>query len=268
VGKHKAVIYITITLVSLVLIAGVYQSHKTVQNHKSERLHDKQFHERLYSDFMGQLERWDKINNLVEYNKEKEENTIRFAELKGKPQVVWGTITTTASKDLGIPLRMRLRKKPSKTPYHPALNRTVVDDQLRFAFTVAEPGEYEVILYETSTCPGVRLENVTVKEGQPIPETVINIEDETIEVTARDAKGNAVVGGQVTVGKSDGGTNSNLFTWRKGLTDSKGKFFAENLTDGKYVIVVHTQRRNGSASVPLNTNEHKKISITMTHDNY
>lgn len=267
-GKHKAGIYIAITLAGIVLIAGVYQSHKRVRDHKLERLHDEQFHKSVYSDFQSQLERRGKINDLVEYNKEKEENKIRFAKLKSKPQVIWGKITTVASKDLGFPLRMRLRKKRPKTPSNPALNRTVVDDQLRFAFAVAEPGEYEVILYETSTCPGVRLENLIVKDGQPMPETVIRIEDETIEVTARDSKGNFVVGGQVTVGKSDGGTNSNLFTWRKGLTDSKGKFFAENLMDGRYVVVVRTQRRNGSASVKLNTNEHKKINITMTHDNY
>lgn len=269
-GKHKGVIYIAITLASIILIAGAYQSHKWARNRRLERLHDKQFHEQLYSDFLSQLERRGKIDNLAEYNKEKEENTSRYEELKGKPQVVWGTITTPAGKDLGARLRMTLRKKPSKKPSHSATNRTVVDDQLHFAFSVAEPREYEILLFETSTCPGVRLENVTVKEGQQIPEMIINIEDATIEVTVRDAEGNIVVGGQVTVGKSSGGANNNLFTWRKGLTDSEGTFVAENLTDGRYVVVVRTQLRNGSTSVPLplSTNEYKKVSITMTHDNY
>lgn len=267
-GKHKGVIYIAITLAGIILIAGAYQSHKWTRNRRLERLNDKRFHEHLYSDFLSQLERRDKMDNLAEYNKEKEENTSRYEELKGKPQVVWGTITTPASKDLGARLRMTLRKKPSKKPSHSATNRTVVDDQLHFAFSVAEPREYEILLFETSTCPGVRLENVTVKEGQPIPEIIINIEDAAIEVMVRDAEDNVVVGGQVTVGKSSGGTNNNLFTWRKGLTDSKGKFLAENLTDGKYVVSVHTQLKNGSTVIPITRNEYKKVYITLTHNNY
>jgi hypothetical protein len=124
------------------------------------------------------------------------------------------------------------------------------------------------VLFETSTCPGVRLENVIVKEGQPIPEMILNIEDASVEVTVRDAEGNVVVGGQVTVGMSDDGSNSNLFTWRKGLTDSNGKFLAENLADGRYVVVVRTQLRNGSTVIPVARNQYKAVNVTLTHDNY
>jgi hypothetical protein len=267
-GKRTVIICIILALAGTAVLLATIGLATSLDRRSREKARNRRFYERLYCDFLSQLEHRDRIDDAVEYGREKAENTSRYQELKGEPQVVWGTITVPAGKDLGPRLRMTLRKKASKKPSYSAPNRTVADGQLHFAFSVAEPREYELLLFETSACPGVRLENVTVKEGQPIPEIILNIEDAAVEVTVRDAKGHAVVGGQVTVGKSGGGSNTSLFTWRRGLTDSNGNFLAENLTDGEYVVTVQTQQRNGATSISVARNEYREVNVTLSHDNY
>ena len=264
--NRKTVIAVLVVIACAALGLGMYQSHRWMRGGRSARAQHKEFSQNRRNDFNRNLQHRDKIDE--EYSRQKEENTQRYEESKGEPQVVWGTITAPVGKNLGAPLRMRLMPRPSNQVMQNSINGTVADDQLDFAFSVAEPREYNLVLLETSTCPGVRLENVTVAEGGPIPEMIINIEDAAVEVTVRDSKANVVVGGQVTVGKSGGGTNPDLFTWRKGLTDSEGKFLAENLTDGQYVVAVHTLRRNGSTVISVGKDEYKQVYITLTHNNY
>ncbi|MHC4566107.1 MAG: hypothetical protein ACYTE3_10160 [Planctomycetota bacterium] len=266
--RRKALISGLIVLACVAFALGAYQYHAWMHRRAPSRANDREFHRNRHSSFLRQIERRDKIDDSAEYSRERAENTARYEQLKGKPQVVRGSLSVPAGRNPGNRLRMTLKRKRSETPARSAFNRTVVDDEMHFAFAPAEPGDYDLVLFETSTCPGVRLENVTVTENQPIPELTINIEDAAVEVTVRDAEGNVVVGGQVTVGKSCGGTNADLFTWRKGLTDSEGKFLAENLTDGQYVVSVYTQLRNGSTVIPVGKNEYREVQIALTHDNY
>ncbi len=260
-NKLKAVTYIMVVLsISLFVFVGYSLSQKF----QAEATKNREFYRNRHDDFLKKLERRDRINDQEEYDKEKRENTQRYEELKGSPQVIWGTINAPENKDLGNRFRMSLRKTPPKSP----IPSIVVDDQLHFAFSLIEPGIYEVTLFETSACPGVRFENVIVNEGQAVPELVIKIEQAVIEVTVKDRRGNAVEGGRVTVGKSSGGANPNLFSWRTGLTDSQGKFIATKLTDGKYVVAVYTLTRNRTMVIPILKNEYKKVDITLTHDNY
>jgi hypothetical protein len=226
-----------------------------------EEIRNREFHRSRHTDFLAQLERRDVIADPASYAKEKNANALRYKELKGSAQVIWGSVTAPEGMDLGARLRMGLR------PSQGAHSRTVLDDKMHFAFPVAEPGEYEVTLFETSSCPGVRLEKVVVGQNQSVAEVVIPIEEASVEVTVKDMYGKPVAAGQVTVGKSRGGTDMNLFTWRKGLSDSNGVFVGRNLTDGEYVVVVYTEARNGSTSVAVATNEYRKVAVMLTHDN-
>lgn len=266
--RRKALISGLIALACVGFALGVYQYHAWMHRGAPSRANDREFHRNRHSSFLRQIEGRDKIYDFAEYSREKAENSLRYEQLKGKPQVVWGSLSVPAGKNPGNRLRMTLKRKRPETPARSAFNRTVVDDEMHFAFALAEPGDYDLVLFETSTCPGVRLENVTVVEGQPIPEIALNIEDVAVEVTVRDAEGNVVPGSQITVGKSGGGTSPDLFAWRTGLTDPNGMFLAENLTDGQYVVSVYTQLRNGSTVIPVGKNEYREVQITLTHDNY
>jgi len=263
-NKLKAVTYIAVVLLISLFVFVAYNLSQIslAEKAKAEQAKNREYYKHRHDDFLKELERRDRISDQEQYDKRKRENTQRYEELKGTPQVIWGTITAPDNKDLGNRLRMSVKLHGNRR-----IHKIVVDDQMHFAFPLIDPNVYEVILYETSACPGVRLENVMVNEGQAVPELVVNIEQAVIEVTVKDSRGNAVEGGQVTVGKSRGGANPNLFTWRKGLTDSQGKFIATNLTDGKYVVSVHTLTRNGGRVIPLLKEEHKIVDVTLTHDN-
>jgi hypothetical protein len=265
-NKLKAVTCIAVVLVIALFVFVAYSLSQKFQakeaKDRAEKAHNIEFYKHRHDDFLKELERRDRISDQEQYDKRKRENTQRYEELKGTPQVIWGTINAPANKDLGNRLRMSVKLHGNRR-----IHKIVVDDQMHFAFPLIDPNVYEVILYETSACPGVRLENVMVNEGQAVPELVVNIEQAVIEVTVTDSRGNAVEGGQVLVGKSSGGANPNLYTWRRGLADSQGKLVATNLTDGKYVVAVHTLTRNGSVVIPLLKDEHKKVDVTLTHDN-
>ena len=105
-------------------------------------------------------------------------------------------------------------------------------------------------------------------EGQLLEEMLIEIGDIMVEVTVIDEHGKPVKNAQVLVGKSDGGTNPDLYAWRKGLTDDTGKFIAYNLADGKYVLVAHTHTRNGSSAISLTNDKPSKEVQVLTHDNW
>jgi hypothetical protein len=139
--NRKAVITAIVVIACAALGLGVHQYHTWMHSSRSTRAHDREFHLNRHSDFLRQVQRKDKIDDLVLYEREKAEKTRRYEELKGKPQVVWGTVVAPAGKDLGVPLRMRLKPRPSEKAIRTGIDRTVVDDQLHFAFSVAEPRE-------------------------------------------------------------------------------------------------------------------------------
>ncbi len=226
--------------------------------------HNKEFYETQYNDFLRNLETRDNLSNLYNYDKIKAENTLRYEEEKGQPQIIWGSIIPPADSNMGEKFNMSLDTRP-RTGYH---KKTYADEHKHFAFEKVEPNEYQIVLFETSACPGMRLENITVKEGQSMPEIKINIEQASIKVIVRDMSGNVIKDVQVLVGKSSGGANGDLYTWRHGLSNSEGNYTAKNLTDGLYVVSVQTQRQIESITTQLNKDEHKEVEITMTHNIY
>ncbi len=253
-------------IVGFIILVGVssipmVKMIRRQQNASQQQSED--FNRNRRSDFQKNLDRRDKIVDVEEYEKDKQANTLRYEELKDSLQVIRGTIKTADDMELMGPLRMSLGSKSKHVS-----NRTVVDDEMHFAFAEAEAGVYDVVLLETSACPGVRLENVVVSEGQPVGEIVIAFEKGAIEVIATDESGDPVKGAQVLVGKSSGGANPDLYTWRKGLSDAEGVYIGRNLTDGEYVVTVYAMEQNGSTVVGLMTDEERIVNISLTHDSY
>jgi hypothetical protein len=189
----------------------------------------------------------------------------RYEQSNETEQVIWGKLVSLEGMKQTPPLRMSIRKKAPQGHHYPSI---VVDDQMRFAFPRVGPGTYSIILNETSNHPGMRLEEVIIEEGQLLEEMLIEIGDIMVEVTVLDEHGKPVKDAQVSVGKSDGGTNPDLYAWRKGLTDDAGKFIAENLTDGKYVLAARTHTRNGSSVISLTNDKPSKEVLVLTHDNW
>lgn len=260
--KNNAVI-ITVTIIVIAIIIALLPLDKKSEKKRQDDIsHNKQFSASQRKSFLAELDRRDKINYPEEYAKEKQETAERYEQLYSTPQVIWGKLLPPEGLTLTPPLKMALKRKSHRSV------KIFVDDQMRFAFPETAPGTYEVILFETSNHPGIRLENVIIEEGKPLDETVIEIGNTSAEVTVLDQKGNPVKDAQVLLGKSSGGTNPDLFAWRKGLTDAAGKFTAHNLTDGEYVVVAHTQTRNGSSVTYLTTGQLNQKVQTLTHNNW
>lgn len=259
--KKVVVIIFIAVLIGTILSYGM----KAAKNRQDDRSHNKQFSASQRKDFLAQIDHRDKIKYPEEYVKDKQETSERYEQSKASPQVIWGKLLPAEGQALTPPLKMRIRGKSPNSSHYPSI---VVDDQMRFAFPKADPGIYEIILYETSNHPGIRLENVIIKEGQPLPETVFEIGDASVEVTVLDQHDNPVKDAQVLVGKSSGGTNPDLYAWRKGLTDASGQFIARNLTDGGYVLAVHTRKQNGSSVISLVSGENTKAVQVLTHNNW
>jgi hypothetical protein len=254
-------------VVFIAVILGVtlpfwMKAEKKTQNDSS---HNKTFYTTRHKEFFAQLERRDKIKYSAEYTIQKQRTAERYKQLKSNPQVIWGKLLPAEGQTLTPPLKMSINGKSPESRHYPSI---VVDDQMRFCFPKVDPGIYEMVLFETSNHPGIRLENIIIKEGQPLAETVIQIGDANAEVTIQDRKGNPVKDAQVLVGKESGGTNSDLYAWRYGLTDASGQFIARNLTDGGYVLAVHTRKQNGSSVISLVSSESTKAVQVLTHNNW
>jgi hypothetical protein len=253
-------------IVGFIILVGVSSIPMIVMISRQKNAAQQQsedFNRNQRSHFLEDLQHRDRIDSTEEYEKIKQANVSRYKELKDTPQVIRGTIKTAGDVELSGPLRMSLRNDSKHV-----FNKTVVDDQMHFAFAEAEAGTYDVVLFETSAYPGVRLENVVVSERQPVGEIVIGMEEGVVEVVVTDQSGDPVKGAQVLVGKSSGGANPDLYTWRKGLTDAEGVYIGRNLTDGKYVVTVHTMERNGSTTISLFTDEERVVDVPLTHDSY
>lgn len=259
--KKYASIILLVAAIGIILLFGL----KAGKKRQNIRSHNRQFYTARHKDFLAEMDRRDRINDPADYTKKKQETAQRYEQSKETEQVIWGKLVSSEGLKLTPPLRMSIRKKAPKGHHYPSI---VVDDQMRFAFPRVDPGTYDIILYETSNHPGMRLEKVIIKEGQPLAEMVIEIGDIMVAVTVLDEHGKPVKDAQVLVGKSDGGTNPDLYAWRKGLTDAAGQFIAENLTDGKYVLAVHTLTRNGSSVIFLTNDKSSKEVQVLTHDNW
>ena len=256
-----------IVIVFIAVIIGITLLYwmKAQQKRQDVRSHNKTFYTTRHKDFLAHLDRRDRINDPADYTRQEKETAQNYEQSKGTPQVIWGKLMPAKGKSLVPPLRVSLK---GKSPQSRNYSSIAMDDQMRFAFPKAEPGIYEIIVYDTSNHPGIRLENVIIKEGQPLPETVIEIGDASVEVTVLDQQGNPVRDAQVLVGKSSGGTNPDLYAWRKGLTDAAGQFIARNLTDGEYVVSVHTLMRNGGSVISLLSSENNEAVQILTHNNW
>lgn len=256
---------IAVVFVVLVVGAVVFLQSRLVQKKREDQAHNKEFRMHRHQDFLEQLERRDRIPDLADYTKQKEETAQRYEEFKETPQTVWGKIVPAEGQALIPPLRVSMR---GKSPQSRNYGSIAVDDQMRFIFPEVEPNTYDLVLLETSSHPGVRFENVIVKEGHPLTETVIEIDTVSLEVTVLDQRGTPVKDVQVLVGKSSSGSDSDLYAWRNGLTDANGRYIACNLTDGEYVVSAHTLKRNGSQVVSLVSGETNKVVQSLTHDNW
>lgn len=255
------VIIIVIAIIIAIIPLGIKEKNKQQQDIS----HNKQFSNSQRKSFLDELQRRDKINNPEEYAREKQETAELYDRLNSTPQVIWGKILPAEGQTLTSPMKMGINGQSPQIHHLPSI---IVDDQMRFIFPKVDPGVYEIVLCETSDHPGIRLENIIIEEGKPLPETVIQIGDVSAEVTVLNKKGDPVKDAQVLVGKSSGGTNPDMYAWRKGLSDSNGNYTAKNLTDGKYVIAVHTQTRNGSSVTSLVSGQKNQKVQTLTHNNW
>ena len=269
--KKYAGVIILVGAMGIVLLFGlvvekVRQSRFIAdEKRQNDRSHNRQFTAARRKDFLADMERRDRINDPAEYTKKKQETAQHYEQARETEQVVWGRLVSPEWMKLAPPLRMSIIQKAPQGHHYPSI---VVDDQMRFAFPKVDPGIYDVILYETSNHPGMRLERVIIKEGQLREEMIIEIGSITVEVKVIDEHGKPVKDAQVLVGKSGGGTNPDANAWRKGLTDADGQFTAENLTDGEYVLAVHTLTRNGSSVISLTKGMVNQETQVLTHDNW
>jgi len=259
--KHTSILLLVAAIATILIFIGL-RAGKERQNIKS---HNRQFYTAQHKTFLAEIDRRDRINDPAVYTREKQETAQRYEQANETEQVIWGRLVSLEGMKQTPPLRMSIRKKAPQGHHYPSI---VVDDQMRFAFPRVDPGTYDIILNETSNHPGMRLEKVIIKEGQLLEEMLIEIGDIMVEVTVLDEHGKPVKNAQVLVGKSDGGTNPDLYAWRKGLTDDTGKFIAYNLADGKYVLVAHTHTRNGSSAISLTNDKPSKEVQVLTHDNW
>ncbi len=258
--------YVSIILFIAAIGAFLLFGLKAGEQQKNIRSHDRQFYTAQHKDFLAEMDRRDRINDPADYTKKKQETAQRYEQSKETEQVIWGKLLSSEGMKLTPPLRMSIRRKASQGHHYPSI---AVDDQMRFAFPRVDPGTYDIILNETSNHPGMRLEKVIIRESQPLEEIVIELGDIMVEVTVLDEDGKPVKDAQVLVGKSYGGTNPDLYAWRRGLTDAAGQFIAENLTDGNYVLTVHTLTRNGGSVIALtNDKPNREAQQVLTHDNW
>jgi hypothetical protein len=259
--KTYARIILLVAAIGTMLLLGL----KAVEKHQNIKSHNRQFYTAQRKAFLAEIDRRDRINDPAAYTKEKQETAQRYEQSNETEQVIWGKLVSLEGMKQTPPLRMSIRRKAPQGDHYTSI---VVDDQMRFAFPRVDPGTYSIILNETSNHPGMRLEEVIIEEGQLLEEMLIEIGDIMVEVTVLDEHGKPVKDAQVSVGKSDGGTNPDLYAWRQGLTDDAGEFIAENLTDGKYVLAARTHTRNGSSVISLTNDKPSKEVLVLTHDNW
>lgn len=140
--------------------------------------------------------------------------------------------------------------------------KMAVTDSGRFAFPAVPPGRYEVTLYETNESPGIRLEEIEVTEGNILDSIDLQAGSGTIELLVQSNQG-PVQGANVTIGKAVGGALPNLYTYRRGVTDRNGRYIAEDLVDGEYVVAAEFGNQTQSSLVALDESEHVVENIRL-----